>query len=69
MNKMEKVNINHIEIILKYTDHSKLTTKDSNANKKKWAKVMNSQCTKEETYKLRKIWINCIIICSHINEI
>ena len=35
MNKMEKVNIYHIEIILKHTDHSKLTTKDSNANKKK----------------------------------
>ena len=34
MNKMEKVNIYHIEIILKHTDHSKLTTKDSNANKK-----------------------------------
>lgn len=35
MHKMKKVSIYHIEIILKYTDHSKLTTKDSNAKKKK----------------------------------
>lgn len=35
MHKMKKVSIYHIEIILKYTDHSKLTTKDSNEKKKK----------------------------------
>ena len=46
MNKMEKVNINHIEIILKYTDHSKLTTKDINANKKKM-----SQGDEQSMYK------------------
>ena len=38
MHKMGKVNIYHIEIILKYTDYSKLTTKDSNTNK-----IMNQE--------------------------
>lgn len=49
MHKMGKVNIYHIEIILKYTDHSKLTTKDSNANK------IMSQEDEQAMYKRRNL--------------
>lgn len=49
MHKMGKVNIYHIEIILKYTDHSKLTTKASNANK-----IMNQE-DEQAMYKRRNL--------------
>ena len=52
MHKMGKVNIYHIEIILKYTDYSKLTTKDSNTNK-----IMNQE-DEQAVYKRGNLQTN-----------